>query len=328
MKLQQLRAVHAVAQCDLNVTAAAVQLHATQPAVSKQLQALEAELGFNLFVRRGRTLTRMTPAALRILPFLQRLLQEERNIRRVSAESRGDSSGTMVIGTTHTQARYALPNTIREFRRAHPQIKIELHQGTTEQIAQMVRLGQIDFAIATGSRECFGDYVLLPCYQWYPSFLVPKGHPLAKASRPRLEQVAAHPLVTYAFSFTGSASLPEIFDAAGVAPNIVLTAQDADVIKTYVRLGFGVGIIANVAVEPGDHVALVAISGRHLFPTQTTWIGFPGEGFLRRYMYDFVRLFAPHLTHRWIERASHCRNQAEVEGLFEGVVLPDHATPT
>jgi LysR family cys regulon transcriptional activator len=322
MKLQQLRFLAAVAQNDLNLTVAAAKLHTTQPAVSKQIKQLEEELGLSLFVRNGRAFTKITPAGERVVVYALRLLREAQNIKGISQEFKEEGNGALSIGTTHTQARYVLPPAIRQFREKYPGVQFHLHQGTSEHLAEMAELDRIDFAIATGSHELFRKYVLLPCYQWNRRIIVPAGHPLAKVSRPQLDDLAAHPLVTYVFSFTGPSSLQATFADAGLTPNVALTARDSDVIKTYVRLGLGVGIVAEVALDPEADADLISIEASHLFPVQTTWIGFARGGLLRRYMYDFMQLMAPHLTRSLVDRAAACASQEDVNALFSNIRLP------
>jgi LysR family cys regulon transcriptional activator len=322
MKLQQLRFLAAVVQNDLNITAAAAKVCATQPAVSKQLKLLEQELGFAIFVRSGRAFTRMTPAGERVVAHALRLLKEAQNIKSVSEEFKDEGHGSLSIGTTHTQARYVLPVAIQKFRDKYPAVQFHLHQGTSEQIAEMAALDRIDFAIATGSQGLFPRYLLLPCYRWHRHIIVPKGHPLADHARPALEELAAHPLVSYVFSFSGPSSLHDIFAHAGLRPTIALTAQDSDVIKTYVRLGLGVGIVAGVALDPVLDADLVSIEASHLFPVHTTWVGFARDGLLRGYMYDFLELVAPHLTRRLVQQVVSCQTQEEVDALLADVELP------
>ena len=322
MKIQQLRFLAAVAQNDLNITAAAAKLCTTQPAVSKQLKLLEDELGFNIFVRRGRTLAKITPPGERVIRHALKLLREAQNIKGISAEFEDEDRGSLSIGTTHTQARYVLPPVIQGFRDRYPNVQFHLHQGTSEQIAAMAEFDRIDFAIATGSQELFGKYVLLPCYRWHRRIIVPAGHPLAAISEPSLSDLAAYPIITYVFSFTGPSSLHEAFANAGLSANVALTARDADVIKTYVRLGLGVGIIANVALDPVQDPDLVSISAAHLFPSHKTWIGFARDGLLRRYMYDFITLLAPHIDRKLVDQAADCEAQEEVDALFAGIDIP------
>jgi LysR family transcriptional regulator, cys regulon transcriptional activator len=322
MKLQQLRYLAAVAKNGLNITAAAEKLHTSQPAVSKQLKLLEDELGFNVFVRSGRTLAKITPAGQQVIDRAIRVLREVQNIKDISAELKGENSGVLSIGTTHTQARYVLPPVIKQFRAQYPDVRLQLHQGTSEQIAEMVALDRIDFSIATGAHDLFPSLVKAPCYHWHRQIVVPISHPLASIKKPTLKQLAAYPIVTYTFSFTGSSSLPQIFAASDLTPNVALTAQDADVIKTYVRLGLGVGIVASMAINPREDSDLVAIDATHLFPPHTTWIGFMRGGLLRRYMYDFIQTLAPHLNKRLIDRAAQAENQEAFDALFADIQLP------
>ena len=253
MKLHQLRYLAAIAQTGLNITAAAEKLHTSQPGVSKQIKLLEDELGFQIFVRDGRNLARVTPAGQQVIDRAIRILREVRNIKHLSEELKDESRGTLSIATTHTQARYVLPEVIKQFRDKYPDVGLHLHQGTSEQIGEMAALDRIDFAIATGSQSLFEGYSLLPCYRWHRHVVVPKGHPFAKCKKLTLKQLAAQPIVTYVFGFTGPSSLQQIFADQGLVPNVVLTARDADVIKTYVRLGLGVGIVASMAIERQRH---------------------------------------------------------------------------
>ena len=322
MKLQQLRFLAAVAQNDLNITAAAVKVNATQPALSKQLRLLEQELGFSIFMRRGRTLTKVTPPGELVIRHALKILREVQNIKSVAKEFKGEDRGSLSIGTTHTQARYVLPLVIQKFRSTYPDVQFHLHQGTSEQIAQMAEQDRIDLAIATGSQELFAKHVLLPCFRWRRRIIVPAGHPLAESKRPSLRELAVYPLITYSFSFTGPTSLYSTFAQAGLTADVALTARDSDVIKTYVRLGLGVGIVASVALDPDRDGDLVAIDADHLFPAHTTWVGFVREELLRQYTYDFIELLAPHLDRRLVDRAATCASQQQVDSLLARVPVP------
>ena len=322
MKLQQLRYLAAVVQSDLNITAAAVKLRATQSAISKQLKLLEEELGFDVFARSGRTLTRVTSPGERVIRHALKMLREAENIHGLSEDLREDDRGSLSIGTTHTQARYVLPPIIQQFRARYPHVQFHLHQGTSEQIADMAQVDGIDFAMATGSHELFSKYVLLPCYQWSRRIIVPVDHPLTRIERPSLADLAAFPIVTYVFSFNGRSSLHQAFANAGLTANVALTARDSDVIKTYVRLGLGVGIVADVALDPKHERGLVSIEAEHLFPVHTTWLGFARDRLLRGFMYDLIELVAPHLERDLVDRAARCGVQSEVESLFAGFELP------
>jgi LysR family cys regulon transcriptional activator len=322
MKLQQLRFLATVAQSDLNITTAAAKLYTTQPAVSKQLRQLEDELGFKIFVRHGRALSKVTAPGERVVECAVRILREVQNIKGISTDFKDDSAGTLSIGTTHTQARYVLPPVIKAFRERYPKVQFNLLQGTSEQIAEMAHTGRIDMAIATGSATQFDKFALLPCYRWHRQVIVPKGHPLATVEHLTLEELGQHPIVSYVFSFTGPSSLTDAFLARNMRPNIALAARDADVIKTYVRLGIGVGIIANMAIDPVEDADLVVLDAAHLFPTHTTWVGFDRSALLRKYMYDFIGLLAPHLTRRLVDRARAASSQVDTDALFADVELP------
>ncbi|MET0292081.1 MAG: LysR substrate-binding domain-containing protein [Steroidobacteraceae bacterium] len=321
MKLQQLRFLATVAQSELNITTAASKLSTTQPAVSKQLRLLEDELGFKIFVRKGRSLTTVTPPGERVIECALRILRETQNIKGVSIEFKDQAAGSLSIGTTHTQARYVLPSVITRFRERYPRVQFHLHQGTSEQIAEMARTNRIDLAIATGSATLFNNYLLLPCYRWHRQIIVPPDHPLAKVRKPTLEQLAQYPIVTYVFSFAGPSSLHNIFAEKGLRPNVALTARDADVIMTYVRMGFGVGIVADMAVKDDDP-ELVRIDASHLFPEHTTWVGFHRDSLLRHYTYDFLQLLSPHLQKRLVDSARAAGDPGRVEELFSEVAIP------
>jgi len=244
MTLEQLRFFVVVYESGLNVTVAARRLQISQPGVSRQLKELEEELGLQLFERHGRALVRITPAGEKIIERATRILREVKNIARAAAAVRDGSQGSLSIGTTHTQARYVLPEVIRSFRSRHANVRLHLHQGTSEQIAQMVERDQVDFAIVTGSDDLFPQLIRLPIYRWHHALIAPRGHPLATAGKLTLEHLARHAVVTYAFSLSGNASLYALFETAGLSLNVSLTARDSDVLKTYVRAGLGVGILA------------------------------------------------------------------------------------
>ncbi|MGQ0621097.1 MAG: HTH-type transcriptional regulator CysB [Panacagrimonas sp.] len=304
MKIRQLHYIHEVARRGLNVTAAAEALFTSQPGVSKQIRMLEDELGVDVFVRNGKHLSEITPAGVRILEYTRRLLDEVENIKNIAEEFRDTDRGDLSIATTHTQARYALPAVIQKFRTRFPRVTLHLHQGSPQQIAKLAADGQADFAIATEALELFDDLVMLPCYHWNRVVLVRADHPLAKAGRLTLPILAEHPLITYTFGFTGRSKLDQAFAAHGLKPDVVLTAVDADVIKTYVRLGLGAGIVADLAYSAADDADLVCLPANHLFEPSTTHIGFRRSMFLRGYMYDFVSGFAPHLSRGLIDEVA------------------------
>jgi LysR family cys regulon transcriptional activator len=323
MKLQQLKYLLAIVDNGLNITAAADKLFTSQPGVSKQLKLLEEELGLQLFVRKGKSLDGITAAGELVIERARVIMQEVDKIRSLASDYYHEEQGTLSIATTHTQARYVLPHVIREFRDRYPKIKLNLHQGTSEQIADMVAANEIDFAIATGSRHLFSDLLLLPSYHWDRKIIVPKDHQLTRLKRKlTLQDLAEYPLVTYVFSFGGQSSLQRAFADEGLEPDVVFTARDADVIKTYVRMGLGVGIVASMAEDCEDQKDLTAIAAEGLFPRSTTWIGYRKDVVLRRYMLDFVRLFAPHVTADQIEKTRHARTQADIDEIYRDAKLP------
>ncbi len=295
MKLRQLLYIREVAQNALSITTAAEKLYTSQPGISKQIKLLEEELGVRIFARNGKQLTGLTPAGQEILEIAERVLHETDNIQRVAAEYQRADRGQLSIATTHTQARYALPPTIKAFKQRYPDVVLHLHQGSPAQIARLAASGEVDFAIATEALEHFEELVMLPCYHWNRCVLVPPRHPLALLEEFGLADIARFPLVTYTFGFTGRSKLDQAFAARGLKPQVVLTAVDADVIKTYVRLGLGVGIVANMAYDEKLDADLVRLDAAHLFSHSTTHIGFRRGTFLRRYMYEFMRMFAHHL---------------------------------
>ncbi|PBK03942.1 HTH-type transcriptional regulator CysB [Pseudomonas abyssi] len=322
MKLQQLRYIWEVAHHDLNVSATAQSLYTSQPGISKQIRLLEDELGVEVFSRSGKHLTRITPAGERIIATAGEILRKVDSIKQIAQEFSNERKGTLTLATTHTQARYALPPIIQKFIKNYPDVSLHMHQGTPMQICEMTVDGTADFAIATEALELFADLVMMPCYRWNRCVIVPKGHPLTQLSSLSLEALAEWPLVTYVFGFTGRSKLDEAFSNRGLSPKVVFTAADADVIKTYVRLGLGVGIVAHMAVDPVADPDLVVVDASQLFESSVTKIGFRRGTFLRGYMYEFIEAFAPHLTREMIDQALLCSNKVELEALFDGVELP------
>ncbi|WP_025732748.1 HTH-type transcriptional regulator CysB [Carnimonas nigrificans] len=304
MKLQQLRYVWEVSRNNLNVSATAQSLFTSQPGISKQIRLLEGELGIEIFARSGKHLTRVTPAGQAVIELAGQVLHTVENIKQVAQEHSNEARGELTIATTHTQARYALPPVIQAFGERYPGIALHMHQSDPRQIAQLVVDGKADFAICTEALALFNDLVVLPLYQWNRSVLVPEQHPLATLAPGELtlEALADLPLITYTRGFTGRSQLDSAFRKMGLSPNVVLTAADADVIKTYVRLGMGIGIVAHMAA-PSQEEGLVAIDASHLFDSSLTSVGIRRGTFLRRYMLDFLERLAPHLTRERVEAA-------------------------
>lgn len=304
MKLHQLRYVCEVADRRLNVSAAADAMHTSQPGVSKQIRLLEAELGVPIFSRAGKRLTAVTDPGAEVIHAARSALREVENIRRIGAEYCGEASGDLRLATTHTQARYVLPPVIQQFRRRYPRIRLQLRQGNPEQICKMAAQGDVDLAIATEAVAASEGLVALPCYRWHHCVVAPLGHPLLEKKMPlSLEDLAAHPIVTYDFAFAGRSLLSQTFADAGLTPEVVLTALDSDVIKTYVELGLGIGLLADVAFDAERDSQLRSIDIAHLFPASTTWVGIRPGNYMRDYVYDFIELFAPKLQRPIIKAA-------------------------
>jgi LysR family transcriptional regulator, cys regulon transcriptional activator len=303
MNLLQLQIVVAITDTGLSISAAADTLELSQPALSKQLMALEKELGLHLFDRRGKRLERITPAGEEVLIIARRVLGELTNIRAISSEFKNAIGGALTIATTHTQARYVLPAVIEPFMKRFPMCKLALKQGTPQACAAFVASGQADIAIATEALADHPDLATLPVYDWNRVLVVPKGHALANIKKPKLAEVALHPLITYDGTFTGRSKIDAAFRQAGLLPNVVLTALDSDVIKTYVRLGLGVGIIAQMAVEPKRDDDLIAIDASHLFAPSTTRVGLRRGSMQRLTVFEFIGHFAPQLTRKQINAA-------------------------
>lgn len=307
MNFQQLRSLREAAQQDFNLTLVAQALHTSQPGVSRQIRELEAELGVPLFVRSGKRLTALTAPGRSVLPIVERLLVEADNLRRAGENFARSSAGTLTLAATHTQARYVLPHAVHDFARAHPGVVLNLKQGSPRHVAELLLDGEADIGVATETLAEMRDLVALPCYRWTHVVVVPQDHPLAQEDRDRipltLERLGRFPLVTYEPGYTGRGHIDDGFERAGVAYDVVLSAMDADVIKTYVELGLGVGIIAQVAFDAARDAGLHAIDARHLFEINTTRLAVRRGSFLRDYVYEFIRTFAPTLTREVVDAA-------------------------
>jgi LysR family cys regulon transcriptional activator len=322
MKLQQLRYLQEVARQDLSITAAARSLHTSQPGISKQIIQLEEELGVEIFTRNGKHLSGISAAGQAILDHARRALEAVEGVKSVAQDHRDQKRGSLAIATTHTQCRYLLPPVIERFREKFPEVSLQLHQGSPMQIAELAANGTADFAIATEALEHFSGLMMMPCYQWNRAVLVPRDHELASQQRPSLEQLASFPLVTYTFGFTGRSRLDDAFRARGLEPRVVLTAADADVIKTYVRLGLGVGIVARMAYDPALDQDLVAVDASHLFAPSVTRVGFRRGRVLRGYMYDFIEMFAPHLKRELVQQACAPDDPEALQAALDELELP------
>lgn len=303
MKFHQLKYIHEVVKQNLNISTAADALHTSQPGVSKQIQLLEEELNLQVFQRHGKRLVGITEPGRIVVNLAERVMREMDNIKRVSEEFANVSTGELTIATTHTQARYKLPMAVKSFMTMHPQVKLTIHQGSPSQVSEQVVNGEADIGIATESISSFESLLCLPCYQWNRCVVIPHGHALLDQVPLTLQKIAQHPIVTYDYAFTGSTLVNKVFHDAGVEPNVVLTAIDADVIKTYVSLGLGVGLLAHMAYDKERDSNLAMLDVSHLFPPSTTYLGVRKDAFLRSYMYDFIQLLSPDYDAKTVKRA-------------------------
>lgn len=289
-----------------NLTSVAEALHTSQPGVSRQIRELEDELGIEIFVRAGKRLTGLTPPGEIVLPIVERILLDAENLRRAGDDFARAGTGTLTIAATHSQARYALPSAVRDFRATHPEVMLQMHQGSPHQVAQMLLEGSADIGVATEAIAQYPDLVALPCYRWTHSVIVPPEHPLAEDAREgrplTLERLSRFPIITYDTGYTGRGHIDDAFAAAGIEPRIVLTAMDADVIKTYVELGLGVGIVAAIAYDESRDRLLRAIDARHLFAANLTRVAVRRGAYLRDFAYAFIETFAPPLSRELVEK--------------------------
>jgi LysR family cys regulon transcriptional activator len=304
MNFQQLRSVRETVRCGFNLTEVAAALHTSQPGVSRQIRELEEELGVEIFVRAGKRLTGLTPPGVALLPIVERLLLDAENLRRAGLDFSSRLDGRLSVAATHSQARYALPHVVRDFRRLFPQVTLHLHQGSPKQVAEMLLSGEADIGVATEALALYPQLATLPCYRWTHSIIVPPGHPLLDHTEPvTLQQLIAYPIITYNLGYTGRSHIDDAFAKEGLHPNIVLTAMDADVIKTYVELGMGVGIVASIALDPERDQQLRMLDARHLFEINLTRLALRRGTWLRGYAYGFIETFAPTLTREVVVKA-------------------------
>jgi LysR family cys regulon transcriptional activator len=303
MNFQQLRSVREAVRQRFNLTDVARALHTSQPGVSRQIRELEDELGVDLFVREGKRLTALTEVGTLVVPIVEKMLNDADNLRRAGQEFTQKTRGRLSIAATHSQARYALPGAVKDFRRRYPNVAFNLHQGSPDQVAGMLLSGEADIGIATEALSQHDSLVALPCYRWTHSVIVTPGHPLLAVPPLTLERLAEHPIVTYNEGFTGRLHIDKAFARKGITPELVLTAMDADVIKTYVELGLGVGIVASIAFDEGRDQNLRAIDAGHLFAINLTKLGVRRGTFLRGYVFDFIETFASPLKRELVERA-------------------------
>ena len=296
MKLQQLRCVYQIVQNDFNISKAAEFLHTSQPGVSKQIQLLEDEVGIKIFQRNGKRLTGLSDAGNDLYKSISEIIREVSNIKNISHEHENDDNGSFTIATTHTQARYKLPKVVEAFVKKYPKIDLNIHQGDPSQVTEQILKGDADVGIATESIGHNANIICIPCYSWNRVLVFPKNHALSSIKEITLQNIASYPMITYDYAFTGSTIVSKVFKEANISPNIMLTAIDADVIKTYVELNLGVGLIAEMAYDKNKDSALESRDVSHLFPTSTTYIGIRKETFVRGFVYEFIKMFTPDIT--------------------------------
>jgi len=295
MKLQQLRCIYEVVQNQFNISRAAESIHTSQPGVSKQIQLLEEEIGVKLFQRNGKRLSGLSEPGIRVYESIVEIMREVKNIKNVSDEYEKKDSGSFTIATTHTQARYKLPVVVESFVKKYPKINLNIHQGDPAQVTAQILNGEADVGIATESISLNDKIFCIPCYSWNRCLVMPKDHPLLRVKDINLNHLATYPMITYDYAFTGSTIVSKVFKEANIQPNIMLTAIDADVIKTYVSLNLGVGLIAEMAFDENKDKNLVSRDVSHLFPTSTTYIGIRQDTFIRGFTFDFIKMFTPHM---------------------------------
>ncbi len=321
MKIQQLRYLVTVVRQKLNISQAAQILSISQSGISKQLKLLEEELNLTIFIRKGRKLIELTTTGYEIHRLAEQILEKAEQITGIAADY-NNQQGSLSIAATHTQARYVLPAVVERFVNTYPGIELHLQQGTPVQIANFVAQNDVDFAIATEALEAHSELITLPCYRWGRCVVVKEGHPLTQINKLTLSDIVQYPIITYVLGFTGRYKLDEAFEEAQLLPNIVLTAVDADVIKTYVGLGLGVGIIAKMAFKAEQDKGLVALDAAHLFGMSTSLIALKRGKYIRSHVYRFIELLAPHLNERCVSDALSCSDNSKRKTLFDGFTIP------
>ncbi len=301
MKLQQLRCIYEVVQNGYNISNAANTMHTSQPGVSKQILLIEDEIGTQIFKRHGKRLVGLTDPGKKIYNSIANILRESNNIINISAEYKTNQSGPFTIATTHTQARYKLPAVVKAFVKKYPNVDLNIHQGNPAQVTEQVLSGEAEVGIATEAISLHSEIFCLPCYSWNRSLVLPKRHPLENKKNITLKDISTYPLITYDYAFTGSTIVSNTFKKANLQPNIMLTAIDADVIKTYVNLNLGIGLVAEMAFNQKNDTGLVARDVSHLFPISTTFIGVRQDAFVRGFTMEFMSMFIRKLTKKELE---------------------------
>jgi LysR family cys regulon transcriptional activator len=303
MNFQQLRIIREAVQRNFNLTDVASALFTSQSGVSKHILDLEDELGIELFVRKGKRLTGLTEPGKELVGIVERMLIDAKNIKRLAEQFANRDEGSLTIATTHTQARYALPQIVRRFKQAYPKVHLVLHQASPAEIVALLNSGEADIGIATEALDGGSGFASFPFYDWHHLVVVPDGHALTKLPKLTLQALAEHPLITYHTGYTGRPRIDATYAEAGLTPDVVMSALDADVIKTYVEIGLGVGIIASMAFDPVRDTALKSLDAAHLFPPNTTRIAVRRGHYLRGYAYRFLEECSPSLTQAVVKGA-------------------------
>jgi len=323
MTLIQFKYLLSIVDNKLNITKAAESSNSSQPGISKQIGLLEDELGALIFARKGKKISALTSFGEEVVRYAKKILQDVDNIKLLSNQISDIDEGILSLATTGTQARYMLPEIIKIFKEDFPKVKLELKLGSSEQIREMVLANEVDLAIATDLEGLTKELVLLPAYNWFNAIIAPLDHPIKKdIKKLTIRRLAKEPLVTYAFSVGPDTSFSDTFNKHNLVPNIVFAARDADIIKTYVKMGMGIGVISGMAYECDDHEDFLAVSGENIFPKCTTYFGFRRGMILSRFTIGFINLFAEHLTPNLIMKAADTKVQEEVDQLFKSTTLP------
>lgn len=323
MTLIQFKYLLSIVDNKLNITKAAESSNSSQPGISKQIGLLEDELGALIFARKGKKISALTSFGEEVVRYAKKILQDVDNIKLLSNQISDIDEGILSLATTSAQARYMLPEIIKIFKEDFPKVKLELKLGSSEQIREMVLANEVDLAIATDLEGLTKELVLLPAYNWFNAIIAPLDHPIKKdIKKLTIRRLAKEPLVTYAFSVGPDTSFSDTFNKHNLVPNIVFAARDADIIKTYVKMGMGIGVISGMAYECDDHEDFLAVSGENIFPKCTTYFGFRRGMILSRFTIGFINLFAEHLTPNLIMKAADTKAQEEVDQLFKRTTLP------
>lgn len=320
MKFRQLEYVVEVVDAGMNITAAADRLFTSQPGISSQIRLLESELGIQIFKRNGKHIDGLTIEGEDLVNRFREILSMIENVYKQASDYTNPDKGVLSIATTHTQARYVLPDIITQFRKKYPNVGLQVHQGTPEQIAAMAASGEADIGIATEALELFSDLVLLPCYRWNRCVMVTKDHPLAAENLLTVEAIAKYPIITYVFGVADRSVINRAFSQRGLNLDVVLTAADAEVIKTYVRNGLGIGLCARMAYDKKQDSDLQVLDARHLFDPSVTSLAIRSQNHLRSYIFDFIELFSPHLTKSVVKKALATKDKSLQNELYEKYV--------